>query len=112
MLDIMQVTLPASLLATVLAALWSMRRGLELADDPEFQARLADPVQRAFIAEQALQCGFCISGPVLEGMAYVDKHPNATGAEIEKALSGVLCRCYAQPRMVKALLRYAREKRA
>ena len=70
------------------------------------------PVQRAFIAEQALQCGFCISGPVLEGMAYVDKHPNATAAEIEKALSGVLCRCYAQPRMVKALLRYAREKRA
>ena len=49
MLDIIMVTLPASLLGTMLAALWSMRRGLDLADDPEFQAKLADPVQRSVI---------------------------------------------------------------
>ena len=49
MLDIMLVTLPASLLGTMLAALWSMRRGRELADDPEFQAKLADPLQRSII---------------------------------------------------------------
>jgi anaerobic C4-dicarboxylate transporter DcuB len=49
MLTIMMVTLPASLLGTLLAALWSMQRGTELADDAGFQARLADPVQRAFI---------------------------------------------------------------
>jgi anaerobic C4-dicarboxylate transporter DcuB len=53
MLDIMLVTLPASLLGTLLAALWSMRRGLDLADDPEFQAKLADPVQRAFIYSES-----------------------------------------------------------
>ena len=49
MLTIMMVTLPASLLGTLLAALWSLQRGTELADDAGFQARLADPVQRAFI---------------------------------------------------------------
>ena len=70
------------------------------------------PVQRAFIAEQAAQCGYCISGPLLSGMAYVDRHPEAGEAEIEKALGGLLCRCYAHPRMVRALVRYAREKRA
>jgi nicotinate dehydrogenase subunit A len=70
------------------------------------------PVQRAFIAEQAVQCGYCISGPLLCGMAYIDGHPEAGEAEIEKALGGLLCRCYAHPRMVKALARYAREKRA
>ena len=70
------------------------------------------PVQRAFIAEQAAQCGYCISGPLLCGMAYVDRHPEAGEAEIERALGGLLCRCYAHPRMVRALVRYAREKRA
>jgi nicotinate dehydrogenase subunit A len=70
------------------------------------------PVQQAFIAEQAAQCGYCISGPLLSGMAYVDRHPEAGEAEIEKALGGLLCRCYAHPRMVRALVRYAREKRA
>lgn len=47
MFDIMLVTLPASLLGTLVAALWSLRRGLDLEDDPQFQAKLADPVQRA-----------------------------------------------------------------
>ncbi len=49
MLDIIMVTLPASLLGTMLAAVWSMRRGLELKDDPEFQAKLTDPLQRSII---------------------------------------------------------------
>jgi len=49
MLDIIKVTLPASLLGTLLAALWSMQRGQELADDAEFQAKLKDPKQREYI---------------------------------------------------------------
>lgn len=64
-------------------------------------------IQQAFIDEQAMQCGFCISGPVLYGKAYIDQNPNASLEEIREALSGLLCRCYAHPRMEKALLRYA-----
>lgn len=69
------------------------------------------PIQKAFIEEQALQCGFCISGPVLYGKAFLDKNPDANETQIQDALSGLLCRCYAHPRMGKALVRYAREKR-
>lgn len=66
------------------------------------------PVQQAFIDEQALQCGFCISGPVLYGKAFIDKHPGATQTQIEDSLRGIICRCHAHPRMIKALVRYAK----
>ena len=79
--------------------------GLGTVDEPH-------PIQKAFIEEQALQCGFCISGPVLYGKAFIDNNPGATEAQILEALSGILCRCYAHPRMVKALVRYAKEVRA
>jgi nicotinate dehydrogenase subunit A len=77
--------------------------GLGTVDNPH-------PIQTAFIAEQALHCGFCVSGPMLYGKAFIDKQPNATEAEITQALQGLLCRCYAHTRMVKALVRYAAEK--
>lgn len=67
------------------------------------------PLQKAFIDEQALQCGFCLSGPMLYGKTFIDKNPNATEAEIVRALDGLLCRCHAHTRMVKALQRYAQE---
>ncbi|MBL8240227.1 MAG: (2Fe-2S)-binding protein [Bryobacterales bacterium] len=70
------------------------------------------PIQKAFIDEQALQCGFCISGPVLYGKAFIDKNPGASEAQIQEALGGLLCRCYAHPRMLKALVRYAKEVKA
>jgi nicotinate dehydrogenase subunit A len=70
------------------------------------------PLQRAFIEEQAVQCGFCLSGPMLQGKVFIDKNPNATEAEILHALNGVICRCHTHTRMVKALQRYAREVRA
>ena len=66
-------------------------------------------VQAAFIEEQALHCGFCVSGPMLYGKAFIDRQPNATEAEIAKALNGLLCRCYAHTRMIRALVRYAKE---
>jgi nicotinate dehydrogenase subunit A len=65
------------------------------------------PIQAAFIAEQAMQCAFCISGPMLYGKAFIDQTPNATEADITKALSGLLCRCYSHTRMIRALVRYA-----
>ena len=64
------------------------------------------PIQLAFMAEQAAQCGFCISGPMLYGKAFIDSKPKATQAEIEQSLSGLLCRCYTHTRMIKALVRY------
>ena len=76
--------------------------GLGAVDNPH-------PIQTAFIEEQALHCGFCIAGPMLYGMAFIDQKPDATEAEITQALKGLLCRCYAHTRMVRALARYAKE---
>jgi len=70
------------------------------------------PLQKAFIDEQAVQCGFCLSGVVLTAKAYLDRNPKASDAEIRRALSGVLCRCGANTRMLKAIVKYARGIRA
>ncbi len=67
------------------------------------------PLQAAFIDEQAVHCGYCVSGPMLYGKAFIDQQPNASEADILQALSGLLCRCHAHTRMVKALMRYAKE---
>ena len=65
------------------------------------------PIQQAFIDEQAVQCGFCLSGVILTAKAFLDRHPRATEPEIRQALSNVLCRCAAHTRMMKAINRYA-----
>ena len=70
------------------------------------------PLQRAFIDEQAAQCGYCLSGVVLSAKALLDRNPKATDAEIRQALSGVLCRCFAHGRMLKAIRRYAQGRLA
>jgi nicotinate dehydrogenase subunit A len=69
------------------------------------------PIQRAFIEEQAAQCGFCLNGVILTAKAYLDKNPKATGEEIRQALSGVLCRCFTNVRMLRAIERYQQEVR-
>ena len=68
------------------------------------------PIQQAFIDEQAAQCGFCLSGVVMTGKALVDRTPKPTDAQIHQALSGILCRCFAHTRMIRAIKRYAEEK--
>ena len=70
------------------------------------------PLQQAFIDEQATQCGFCLSGVILTAKALLDRNPNATDADVRQELSGVLCRCFANARMVKAIRRYADGRRA
>jgi len=67
------------------------------------------PIQQAFIDEQAAQCGFCLSGVMLTAKAFLDKNPRATDEQIQQALSGVMCRCYVNVRMLKAIRRYAKE---
>jgi aerobic-type carbon monoxide dehydrogenase small subunit (CoxS/CutS family) len=65
------------------------------------------PIQKAFVEEQAAQCGFCLNGVILTAKALVDKTPKPTDAQIHDALSGVLCRCFAHTRMLRAIKRYA-----
>src|SRR3954462_13096127 len=67
------------------------------------------PIQQAFIDEQAAQCGFCLNGVILTAKAFLDKNPKATEAEIQQALSTVLCRCFTHVRMHEAIQRYAKE---
>ncbi len=66
------------------------------------------PIQQAFIDEQAAQCGFCLSGVILTAKAFLDEKPRATDEEIRQALSGVLCRCFVNIRMLNAIRRYAK----
>lgn len=65
------------------------------------------PIQQAFLDEQAVQCGFCLSGVILTAKALLDERPNATDPEIRQALSTVLCRCGVHVRMFAAIKRYA-----
>lgn len=65
------------------------------------------PIQQAFIDEQAIQCGYCVSGPMLYGKVFIDQNPKASRAEVFDALGGLLCRCHAHVRIVNALMRYA-----
>jgi nicotinate dehydrogenase subunit A len=67
------------------------------------------PLQQAFIDENAAQCGFCVNGVIMTAKALLDKNPKATEAEIEQALSTVLCRCFTHARMHRAIQRYAKE---
>jgi len=64
------------------------------------------PLQKAFIEEQAAQCGFCLNGVILSALALLDQNPQASGEQIRQALSGVLCRCFAHVRIVRAIQRY------
>jgi nicotinate dehydrogenase subunit A len=68
------------------------------------------PIQKAFIDEQAAQCGFCLSGVVLTAKAYLDQNPKATDTQIQQAMSTVLCRCFTTTRMMRAIKRYATER--
>ena len=69
------------------------------------------PIQQAFIDEQASQCGFCLNGVMLTAKVFLDRTPKATDAEIRHALSGVLCRCGVNVRVLRAIRRYADGRR-
>jgi nicotinate dehydrogenase subunit A len=65
------------------------------------------PIQEAFISEGAAQCGFCLSGVILTAKTFLDEKPQATDQEIREAMGGVLCRCFAHIRMLRAIRKYA-----
>lgn len=70
--------------------------------------RKLHPVQRAFIEEQAAQCGYCINGMIMESAAFLAKNKKPTDAQIKEALANNLCRCGTHARIVKAVKRAAR----
>jgi len=67
------------------------------------------PLQKAFIAEQAMQCGYCINGMIMSAKALLDKNPRPTEADVRQALNGNLCRCGSHNRIVRAIMRAAKE---
>ena len=65
------------------------------------------PLQRAFIAEQAVQCGYCINGMIMQAAAFLQTTRNPTEEEIRAALAENLCRCGTHVRIVRAVKRAA-----
>jgi nicotinate dehydrogenase subunit A len=63
------------------------------------------PVQKAFIDEQAAQCGYCINGMIMTAKALLDKKPRPTDSQIREALAGNLCRCGTHIRILRAVKR-------
>ena len=75
--------------------------GLGDRDDPH-------PVQTAFIAEQAAQCGYCSNGMIMAAASLLEHNANPSDSEIRQALAGNLCRCGTHTRILKAVRRAAR----
>ena len=65
------------------------------------------PLQQAFIDEQAVQCGYCINGMIMQAKALLDSNKSPTDAQIKQALAGNLCRCGTHLRIVRAVKRAA-----
>jgi nicotinate dehydrogenase subunit A len=78
--------------------------GLGTADAP-------GPLQRAFIEEQAAQCGYCIAGMIVRAQALLNRNPNPSDEDIRRHLQPNLCRCGTHMRIVKAVRRAAQTMR-
>jgi nicotinate dehydrogenase subunit A len=66
------------------------------------------PIQKAFVDEQAMQCGYCINGVIMTAKALLDRNPRAGDQQIQQAMATVLCRCASNVRMIRAIKRYAK----
>ena len=70
------------------------------------------PVQRAFIDEQAAQCGYCIAGMIMRAQALLEKNPAPSDAEVRRHMMPNLCRCGTHMRILRAVGRAAAQMRA
>jgi aerobic-type carbon monoxide dehydrogenase small subunit (CoxS/CutS family) len=68
-------------------------------------------LQEAFVAEDALQCGFCTPGQIVSATALLERAPKPSLEEIRHAMAGNLCRCGAYPKIERAILRAAETER-
>lgn len=69
------------------------------------------PLQKAFMEHDALQCGYCTPGMVLQAYALLKKNPRCSPAQIIEGMEGNLCRCGSHPRIVRAVQAAATEQR-
>ena len=69
------------------------------------------PLQRSFIENGAVQCGFCSPAMILSAKALLDKNPTAGEEDIKRALSGVLCRCASYKKMIQSVLAVSRSEK-
>lgn len=67
-------------------------------------------LQKAFIEEQAAQCGYCMNGMIMTAKVLLDKNPHPTDAEIKRALAPILCRCGSHLRVIRAVQRAAAQR--
>ena len=77
--------------------------GLGTQDNP-------NPLQQAFIDEQAAQCGYCIGGMIMTAQAFLEQNPKPSRDDIKRALNGNLCRCGTHMRIVRAVERAANNR--
>ena len=77
-------------------------------DVTTFEA-LDSPLKQAFHEHAAIQCGFCVAGVLMNAAALLKQNPRPTETEVRAALDRNLCRCGSQNRMVRAVLRAAKE---
>ena len=66
------------------------------------------PLQTAFIAEQAVQCGYCLNGMIMQSAALLAKNPRPTEEQVKQELVNNICRCGTHPRVVAAVMRASR----
>jgi isoquinoline 1-oxidoreductase subunit alpha len=71
---------------------------------------LSHPVQKAWIAEQVPQCGYCQSGQIMQAASLLAKNPHPSRAEIDQAMTGNICRCATYQRIRRAIQRAAQER--
>jgi aerobic-type carbon monoxide dehydrogenase small subunit (CoxS/CutS family) len=81
--------------------------GTEIVTIEGLSTNLSHPLQRAWIAEEVPQCGYCQSGQLMAAAALLKKNPKPTDADIDAAIAGILCRCGTYQRIRNAIHRAA-----
>ena len=82
--------------------------GEEITTIEGLRGPLADALQQAWIEEDVPQCGYCQPGQIMTAAAFLTSNPRPTDAEIDEAMSAVLCRCGTYPQIRQAVRRAAR----
>ena len=101
------VLVDAHAVASCKTPLWAVERKSVTTVEGLGRPEAPHPLQQAFIAEQAAQCGYCTSGMLISAAALLERTPRPSEAEVKQALDRNLCRCGCYNRIVRAVLRAA-----
>lgn len=97
------IILNGKLIASCLVPVMKADRGTILTIEGLEQNGEMHRIQKKFIEDGAIQCGFCTPAMVLAGKALLDENPHPTREEIQLAISGILCRCTGYQKIIKAI---------